>query len=105
MSKNRIATIKNRINKIKSELEKIGDMRPGSLTKQYRDPENRIGAYYQISYTHEMKSRTEYVRSEFVKEIKSQVKNYKRYKKLNSELISLSIEHSKLTMKLKQENC
>ena len=79
-------------------------MRPGTLTKQYRDPENKTGSYYQISYTHEMKSRTEYVRSEFVKEVRQQVKNYKRYKKLNSELISLSIEYSKLTMKLKKEN-
>ncbi len=105
MIKKRIATIRKRIDKIKSELEMIGDMRPGLLTKQYRDPENRTGAYYQISYTHEMKSCTEYVRSEFVKENRLQVKNYKRYKKLNSELISLSIEHSKLAMKLKRDNC
>ena len=104
MVKKRIATIKTRIDKIKSELVKVGDMRPGSLTKQYRDPENKTGSYYQISYTHEMKSRTEYVRSESVKEVRQQVKNYKRYKKLNSELISQSIEHSKWVMKLRQEN-
>lgn len=104
MIKKRIATIKKRIDKIKSELAKVGDMRPGSLTKQYRDPENKTGSYYQISYTHDMKSRTEYVRSESVKEVRQQVKNYKRYKKLNSELVSLSIEYSKLIMKLKQEN-
>jgi len=104
MIKNRIATIKSLIDKIKSELVKVGDMRPGSLTKQYRDPENKTGSYYQISYTHEMKSRTEYVRSESVKEVRQQVKNYKRYKKLNSRLVSLSIEYSMLMMKLKQEN-
>ncbi len=104
MIKKRIATIKNRIDKIKSELAKVGDMRPGSLTQQYRDPENKTGSYYQISYTHEMKSRTEYVRSESVKEIRRQVKNYKRYRKLNSGLISLSIEYSKLMMQLKKEN-
>lgn len=103
MTKQRMTTIKRRIEKIKSEIYVIGEMRPGSLTKQYRDPENRTGPYYQISYTHEMKSRTEYVRSEFVQEIKLEVKNYKRYKKLNSELVSLSIEFSKLTMKLRKE--
>jgi len=103
MIKKRIATIKKRIDKIKSELDKVGDMRPGSLTKQYRDPKNKTGSYYQISYTHEMKSRTEYVRSEFVKEVRRQIKSYKRYKKLSSELISLSIENSKLIIKLKQE--
>jgi len=104
MIKKRLATIKSRIDKIKSELAKVGDMRPGSLTKQYRDPGNKTGSYYQISYTHEMKSRTEYVRSESVKEVRQQVKNYKRYKELNAGLISLSIEYSKLIMKLKQEN-
>lgn len=95
--------VKGRIEKIKSEIYGIGDMRPGSLTRQYRDPENKTGSYYQISYTHEMKSRTEYVRNEFVKEIRLQVKNYKRYKKLNAELTSLCIEFSKLTMKLRKE--
>jgi len=98
-----MATIKNRIKKIKAEIFAVGEMRPGSLTKQYRDPENKTGSYYQISYTHEMRSRTEYVRSEFVQEIKLQIKNYKYYKKLNSQLISLSIELSKLAMKLPKE--
>ncbi len=101
MSKKRISTVQNQIDKIKSEIYAVGKMRPGSLTRQYRNPENKSGAYYQISYTHEMKSRTEYVRSENVKEIRVQVKNYKHYKKLNSELISLSIELSKLVMKVK----
>lgn len=98
-----MATVKSRIEKIKIEIFSIGEMRPGSLTRQYRDPENKTGSYYQISYTHEMKSRTEYVRSEFLQDIKLQVKNYRRYKKLNSELISLSIEFSKLMMKLREE--
>jgi len=29
-------------------------MRPGSLTRQYRDPDNGTGAYWQISYTRDM---------------------------------------------------
>ena len=100
MSKKRINTIDKKIEHIKAELALIGEMRPGSLTKQFRDPENQMGAYYQISYTHEMKSRTEYIRKENVKEIRQQIQNYKRYKKLTTEWVALSIERSKLAMKL-----
>ena len=42
-------------------------MRPGSLTRQYKDPQHHTGAYWQISYTRQMKSRTEYVRKEYGK--------------------------------------
>jgi hypothetical protein len=38
----------------------IEEMRPGSLTKQYKDPKQQTGAYYQLSYTLDMKIRTEY---------------------------------------------
>ena len=33
-------------------------------TRQYKDPQHHAGAYWQISYTRRMKSRTEYVRRE-----------------------------------------
>jgi hypothetical protein len=36
----------------------------GSLTRQCEDPQHHAGAYWQISYTRQMKSRTEYVRRE-----------------------------------------
>jgi hypothetical protein len=100
MTKKRIKQIEKRIEKIKEQLCEIGEMRPGSLTKQYKDPANQTGPYYQLSYTLAMKSRTEYIRKGFVVEIRRQVKNYNQYKQLTSEWVALSIEHSKLTMKL-----
>ena len=100
MIKKRLKQIEKRIGKIKEQLCKIDEMRPGSLTKQYKDPANHQGAYYQLSYTLAMKSRTDYIRKDCVQEIRRQVKNYNRYKKLTSEWVALSIEHSKLTMKL-----
>ncbi|MCF6219425.1 MAG: hypothetical protein L3J94_11900 [Gammaproteobacteria bacterium] len=102
MSNKKLAQIERRISKIKDEIALIGDMRPGSLTKQYKNREDLTGAYYQISYTLEMKSRTEYIRKEFVSDIRRQIRSYKRYKKLNAQWVALSIEHSKLSMKLKQ---
>ena len=103
MNRKRLNQIERRIKKIKDEIMSIGEMRPGSLTKQYKDRASQTGAYYQISYTLKMKSRTDYVRGEFVTDIRQQIKNYKRFKKLSEEWIALGIEHSKLLMKVKQE--
>lgn len=100
MSETRIHQIERRIDRIKEELEKIGPMRPGSLTRQYRDPENGTGAFWQISYTRQMKSRTEYVRKEWVAEIRKQIATHKRFKRLIDQWIDLSIEQSQLIMKL-----
>jgi hypothetical protein len=65
MSKIRIGQIERKLVQIKEALGQIGPMRPGSLTRQYRNPKERTGAYWQISYTRQMKSHTEYVRSEW----------------------------------------
>ena len=48
-----------------------------------------------------MKSRTEYIRKAWVNDIRRQVKHYKRYKQLKAEWVALSIEYSKLSMKVK----
>jgi hypothetical protein len=96
----RLAQIERRIEKIKEELTGIGEMRPGSLTRQYKDPEAQSGPYYQLSYTLDMKSRTEYIRRNCVNDIRRQIRNYKRFKKLCAEWVALGIEHSRLTMKL-----
>ena len=98
----RLKQIEKHIDRIQSELVKIDAMRPGSLTRQYKDPKKQTGAYYQLSYTLDMRSRTEYIRKEWVSEIRRQIKQYKRYKQLNAEWVSLSIEHSKLRMKLER---
>jgi hypothetical protein len=100
MSKDRLVKIERRIERIKAELAAIGDMRPGSLTKQYKDPESQSGPYYQLSYTLERHSHTAYIRREALPDIRRRVTNYKRFKKLCAEWVALGIEHSKLAMKL-----
>ena len=104
MNRKMLLQIENRIKKIKSALTEIGEMRPGSLTEQYKDPVNKTGAYYQLSYTLNMKSRTDYIRKGYVKIIRRQVENYKKFKQLNEEWIRLSIERSKLEMKLDNDS-
>ena len=98
MSEKRIQQIERRIERIKQALSRIGPMRPGSLTRQYKDPQHKTGAYWQISYTRQMKSRTEYIRKECVPEIRRQIATHKRFKRLIDECIDLDIERSKLIM-------
>jgi hypothetical protein len=100
MTIKRLAQIDKRIGKIKAELAAIGEMRPGSLTRQYKDPQSGSGAYYQLSYTLDMKSRTDYIPRDGVKDVRRQVGNYKRFKSLSSEWVALSIERCRLMMKL-----
>jgi len=40
MSEKRIQQIERRIERIKQALSRIGPMRPGSLTRQYKDPQH-----------------------------------------------------------------
>ncbi len=100
MNRKRIQQIERRIARIKEELQTMGPMRPGSLTRQYKDPETRAGAYWQISYTRHMKSRTEYVRREWVTEIRKQIATHKRFKRLIDQWVDLGIEHSQLAMQI-----
>ena len=100
MTNKRLDEIKKRIDRIKAELAAIDEMRPGSLTRQYKDPHNQSGAYYQLSYTREMKSRTDYIAREHLRDVRLQIGNYKRFKALSAKWIALSIEHSRLKMKL-----
>jgi hypothetical protein len=90
-----------RIASIKAELAAIEEMRPGSLTRQYKDPEEQSGGYYQLSYTRDGRSRTEYIPRHAVREVKAQVASYKQFKALTEEWLALSIEQSRLKIKQK----
>jgi hypothetical protein len=47
----------------------------------------------------QMKSRTEYVRAHCLPEIKRQVRDYKRWRKLVDKWVELGIEYSQIAMK------
>ncbi len=46
----RLKQIEKRIDRIQSELIKIDAMRPGSLTRQYKDPKQQTGAFCQFFF-------------------------------------------------------
>ncbi len=93
-----LTQIEKKIETITQELQTIQQMRPGSLTRQYHNPKDKTGAYYQLSYTHKMKSRTEYVRSEFVPRIREEISEYKRFRVLVNQWVELAITRSKMQM-------
>jgi|GEM_PF-978363 len=100
ITKLKLGRIEDSIVRIKKQLYEIGDLRPGSLTQQKRKSKTAYGAYWHLSYTHDGKGHTEYIRSEAIAQVKAEVKNYQRYRKLSDQLIKLSIEKSKLKMAL-----
>ena len=51
MDHKRLGQIEKQIASIKQVLRAIGAMRPGSLTKQFKDRDKEEGAFWQISYT------------------------------------------------------
>jgi hypothetical protein len=91
--------IQKRIAAIQSQLAQLGPMRPGCLSRQYRDPQLKKGPYYQLSYTAQMKSRTEYIHPDLVPQIQQELAAYRRYRQLTQEWVQLSIAGSRLKIK------
>ena len=100
-----------RINAIKEELNSLGLMRPGSLSKQYnicgnptcrcKDKENprKHGPYYQVSYTWRGKSTTQFIKEEKVEDVEEQLQNYKRFRDLTQEWVDVSVQIARLGRK------
>src|SRR2546421_11294007 len=99
MTKKSPAKTKRRIQRTKAAPPAIAAGGRGSPPRQYKDPKNKRGAYYQLSYTRERKSRTEYVPRPCLPEVRREIRHYKRFKILTDEWVDLSIEQSRGKMK------
>ena len=104
MQLKKIEKLDQQIRRLQQALTTIGPMRPGTLTRQYRQPQQRQGGYYQLSYTLAMKSRTEYVRLQEVEEVRREIAEYRRYKKLTAQWIALAVQRAQLRRKLTRSN-
>jgi len=96
MKKCSLKTTEERIRKNLQELSRIQRMRPGTLSVQYRKPEEQKYPFHQLSYTFKGKSRSDYVRAENVAAIRKELEAYKRFKALSEEIVELSIEASRM---------
>jgi hypothetical protein len=101
------AELSRRIEQIKTKLQKLGDLRPGTLSEQYNtcrtpgcrckaDPPQRHGPYHQLSYTRNGRSRTENVRPEDLAAVRAQLRNYAELRGLVEEWIDAAIELDRL---------
>ena len=97
-----ISALKKKIASIQQKLATLGPMRPGNLGMQYRDRKEKLGGFWQISYTHKMRSRSEYVRAEHLESVKEELASFAPFKKLTEEWIDLALELSKLKRKTDQ---
>ena len=95
-----VKQIEDRISRIKRDLDQLGSMRPGSISRQFRNPQERKTPFYQISYTHQMKSRTEYLRRENLKAVRVEVANFKRFRKLVDQWADAALKLSQLKTRL-----
>ena len=105
----RIQSLGKHVEKIKRELAQLGDLRPGSLSKQYNvcgnpncrckaSPPKKHGPYYQLSSTRKGKSRSKFVRKEEVAGVRAQLKNYTKLRKLTERWVDLAEELSILRL-------
>jgi hypothetical protein len=110
MNTKRESEIERRIEKLKRDLAGLGQLRPGSLSKQYTvcghpgcrcvaEPPQKHGPYYQLSFTRKGRSSSKFVRKEDLPAIRKQLGNYERMKVLVDQWIDLATELSNLQIK------
>jgi len=101
--------LQREIERIKKELAELGDLRPGSLSKQYNvcgkpgcrckaSPPEKHGPYYQVSYTRKGRSGSKFVRREQITSVRQQLKNYTKLRRLVDRWIEAGAELSNLRL-------
>ena len=106
----RIQSLENKMQEIKTQLMALGEMRPGSLSKQYnvcgkpgcrcKDPDHpkRHGPYYQLSYVHRGKSTSQFIRPELRATVRAQTATFKKFRKLIDQWVDLALTVAKLKL-------
>jgi hypothetical protein len=112
----RIQSLENKIQRIKTQLMVLGDMRPGSLSRQYnvcgkpgcrcKDPKHpqRHGPYDQLSYVHQGKSTSQFIRPELRAAVRAQTATYKKFRRLTDQWVDLALTVAKLKLAAARQN-
>lgn len=111
-----IQNLEQRIQRIKADLATLGEMRPGSLSKQFnvcgkpncrcKAPQNpqRHGPYYQLSWVHRGKSTTQFIRRPFLPQVRAQIAVYNKFRKLTDEWIHLALRLAQAKLLVARRN-
>jgi len=105
----RQAVLEGKIAKLKAALMTLGDLQPGSLSEQYNvcgtpgchckaDPPRKHGPYYQVSFTWQGRSRSQFVRREHVATVRQHLRTYQRLRALVEQWIAAGLELSRLRL-------
>jgi hypothetical protein len=95
-----LLSMEKQIARIQRALAELGPMRPGTLGRQYRDPKGKRGGFWQVSYTHRMRSRSEYVRPEHLRAVRAELANFRKFRRLTERWVDLSLDVSRMKRKL-----
>ena len=95
MQEKSLKKIDARIQRVKARWRARRPGRPRPRTRQYHKPRERRGAFWQISYTHHMKSRSEYARPKEVAAVRQEIAAFRRFKKLTAAWVELALARSK----------
>jgi len=99
-----ISSLETEIQTIQAELQSLGPMHPGSLSKQYQvcgrpgcrcaDPKHpqRHGPYHKLAYVYRGKPVCRFVRAGTEELLSDRLAVYKRFRKLIDRWIQLSIQ-------------
>lgn len=105
----RQVVLERRIATLKAKLMALGDLRPGSLSEQYNvcgtagcqckaDPPRKHGPYYQVSFTWQGRSKSQFVRREQIATMRQHLRNYQRLRILVEQWIAAGLELSRLRL-------
>ena len=107
-----VKKLEAQIARIKAQLQKHGAMRPGSLSRQYnvcgkpgcrcKDPQRprRHGPYYQLNYVYRGKKTSQFIRREILRQVRTELANYKQFRRLTEQWIGLALQVAQAKDKL-----
>jgi len=105
--------MERRIAAVKAALVDLGDLHPGSLSKQFnvcgkpgcrcKDPRHprRHGPYYQLNYVFRGKKTSLFIPRDQVPQLRAQLANYKSLRRSTDQWIGLAIQMARLKRKRK----
>ncbi len=99
----RVQRIEQHLSQIKSKLMGLGPLHPGSLSRRYnvcgkpgcwcnaRPTPRRHGPYYKVSYVFRGRFKSRFDPRQEVKEVRAELANYKRLRKLTEAWLGLAL--------------
>ena len=105
----KIRAVEGRIQKVKQQLIELGEIHPGTLSKQYNvcgnpacrckaTPPQKHGPYHQLSWTRNRRSTSRFIQQQDVRTTRERLANYNRPPALIDQWINASVELAQLKL-------